>query len=87
MTQLYATISRYTIIDFIKPYKGGYLHVMGNGQVRFWSEEELKILSMAYDEIRFIKEDARRSFSLDGRPIETVMEAMKARRKYMEDYE
>lgn len=73
--------------QFIKPYKSGYLHVMGNGKVRFWTTEELKIMSMAYDEMLWVAEQSRRSFSLDGKPIDEVFGCMKQRRKMKEDFE
>lgn len=73
--------------QFIKPYKGGYLHIMGNGKVRFWTIEELKIMSMAYEETLLVAEQSRRSFSLDGKPIREVLEAMNQRRKIAEDFE
>ncbi len=48
----------------IKPYKGGYLLILGNGKVQFWDEQMLKTMSMAYDELRFVAEESRREFAL-----------------------
>lgn len=71
--------------QFIKPYKGGYLHVMGSGRVRFWTVEELKVMSMAYDELRMVNEGSQRSFSLNQEPMDKVLAAMKRRRKCKDD--
>ena len=48
----------------IKPYKKGYLLILGNGKVQYWDMEMLKVMSMAYDELRFVAEEHRRSFDL-----------------------
>ena len=49
---------------FLKPYKGEYLLVMGNGKVMLFDEQMLKKMSMAYDEMRFVNEDHRKRFDL-----------------------
>jgi hypothetical protein len=48
----------------IKPYKNGYLLILGNGKVQFWDEQMLKVMSMAYDEMRFVAEGNRKRFDL-----------------------
>lgn len=46
----------------IKPYKGEYLLILGSGKVQFWDEQMLKIMSMAYDELRLVDEEHRKEF-------------------------
>ena len=48
----------------LKPYKNGYLLIIGNGRVQFWDEQMLKVMSMAYDEMRFVSEGSRKRFDL-----------------------
>lgn len=51
-------------MKFLKPYKGSYILVYGNGKVMYLTEEDLKNFSMAYDEVRFVNEASRRRFDL-----------------------
>jgi len=74
-------------MKFIKPWKGGYMMVLGSGRVMQFSEEQLKIMSMAYDEIRFVSEKSRKSFSLNSEPMDKLMAGIKERRKNRGDYE
>lgn len=51
-------------MKFLKPYKGEYILVLGNGKNIYFDENMLKTMSMAYDERRFVSERSRRSFDL-----------------------
>lgn len=61
--------------------------VLGSGKVLHFTEEQLKVMSMAYDEVRFVQEKHRRAFSLTPDPIEKLMETIKNRRVRRGDYE
>lgn len=73
-------------MKFLKPWKGGYIIVGGNGKVTLFNEEELKIMSMAYDELRLVEEKSRRTFSFNSQSIEKLMEGIKDRRAHREDW-
>jgi hypothetical protein len=76
-------------MKYIKAWKDGYLMILGSGRVMQFSEEQLKIMSMAYDEVRFVNEEHRKMFSLNSEPIEKLLEGIKERRKHKDedDYE
>lgn len=69
-------------MKFLKPWKGGYMLVQGSGRVISFTEEQMKTMSMAYDELKLVSEEkSRRSFSLNSEPIEKLLEGVKDRRK------
>jgi hypothetical protein len=74
-------------MKFIKPWKGGYMMVLGTGRVMQFDEDQLKTMSMAYDELRLVPEKSRRSFSLTHEPMKKLLEGIKNRRIHREDYE
>lgn len=47
----------------LKPYKNGYLLILGSGKVMYFGELDLKVFSMAYDEMLYVKEKSRRKFN------------------------
>ena len=59
--------------------------VMGSGRVMQFDEAQLKVMSMAYDEIRFVREESRRSFSLTDESMEKLLAGIKERRMHKED--
>lgn len=73
-------------MKFLKPFKGGYVLVLGNGRVLTFDENQLKVMSMAYDELRFVSEDSRRSFSMNNQIMEELLAGIKERRKTREDW-
>ena len=74
-------------MKFIKPWKGGYIMVLGNGRTMHFTEDQLKTMSMAYDEVRLVSEQSRRSFSLNHESMEKLLAGIKERRKHREDYD
>ncbi|MFA6364227.1 hypothetical protein [Methanoregula sp.] len=50
-----------------------------------FDEAQLKVMSMAYDEIRFVREESRRSFSLTDESMEKLLAGIKERRMHKED--
>ena len=73
-------------MKFLKPYKEGYIIVLGNGRIMSFDEEELKVMSMAYDELRMVPSGSRRMFSFSSVPIEKVLKDIKERRANKDDY-
>lgn len=65
---------------FLKPFGDGYIIVLGNGRTMSFTEEELKVMSMAYDEMRTVAPQSRRMFSFTPEPIEKVLAGIKERR-------
>ena len=47
-----------------------------------FTEEELKVMSMAYDEMRTVAPQSRRMFSFTQEPIEKVLAGIKERRAH-----
>jgi hypothetical protein len=74
-------------MKFLKPYKNCYLLILGSGRTISLEEQQLKAMSMAYDEIRFVKEGSRRSFSLNSEPMEKLLDGIKERRARRRDYD
>jgi len=68
-------------MKFLKPYHDGYILVLGNGRVITFDEQELKAMSMAYDELGLVPEGSRRMISMNSEPIEKLMDGIKERRK------
>jgi len=69
-------------MKFIKPHGDGYIVVQGNGRVISFTEDQLKVMSMAYDELRFVAKGHRRSFSLTDEPMDKLLKNISERRKY-----
>lgn len=74
-------------MKFLKPWKGGYMMVLGSGKVMHFTEDQLKTMSMAYDELRFVNEKSRRCFSLNSESMEKLLAGIKERRKYKEGWD
>jgi hypothetical protein len=69
-------------MKFLKPHhEDGYLMVIGSGRTMVFTEDQLKAFSMAYDELRFVNPEHRRSFSLTEEPIDKLLSGISQRRK------
>jgi len=67
-------------MKFLKPYKGLYIAIQGNGRVITLTESDLKVMSMAYDELRFVKEESRRSFPFGDETMGELLSGIKERK-------
>ena len=69
-------------MKFLKPFKGGYILILGSGRVISFDENQMKVMSMAYDELRFVAEEHRKQFSLNNESMEKLLAGIRERRKY-----
>jgi hypothetical protein len=67
-------------MKFLKPYKGLYIAIQGNVRVITLTEDDLKVMSMAYDELRFVTEGSRRSFPFGDQTMDELLSGIKERK-------